>query len=144
MSESLILFTLAVAVLICLCSVDDLFIDFLALCIVRHRLSARSRDAPSATTAIFVANWHEQDVLERMVEGNLARIQDRNIKIILGVYPNDTETRGVAQQLASRHPERVRAVVNTLAGPTSKGQMLNEMFRQVFVGTDAPEIGCAA
>src|SRR5215475_12731864 len=127
MSESLILFTFVIAVLICLSSIDDLLIDFLALCIVRHRLAARSRDASSATTAIFVANWHEQDVLESMVEGNLARILDRNIKLVLGVYPNDTETREVAEQLVSRHPERVRVVVNTIAGPTSKGQMLNEM-----------------
>jgi adsorption protein B len=108
MSESLILFTFVIAVLICLSSIDDLLIDFLTLCIVRHRLAARSR-ASSATTASFVANWHVQDVLESMVEGNLARIQDRNIKIVLGVYPNDTETREVAEQLVSRHPERVRA-----------------------------------
>ncbi|HEY7299115.1 MAG TPA: glycosyl transferase family protein [Xanthobacteraceae bacterium] len=140
MSETLALFTFAIALLICVSSVDDLFIDLLAICIVRHRLSSSSCQAGSRATAVFVANWHEEDVLEKMVQGNLARIEDPKIKIVLGVYPNDTATRQVAEQLAYRYPERVRAVVNTLPGPTSKGQMLNEMFRQVFMGADAPEL----
>src|SRR5262249_49184139 len=121
-------------------SLDDLLIDLLALCIVRDGLPVRDREGTFPATAVFVANWHEHDVLEKMVEGNLARIQETNIGIVLGVYPNDTETREVAERLAARHLKRVRVVVNRLAGPTSKGQMLNEMFRQVFGGADAPEM----
>jgi bacteriophage N4 adsorption protein B len=140
MADSLTLSMFVVAVLICLSSLDDLLIDVLALCIVRQRLSVGDQGGSCPTTAVFVANWHEHDVLEKMVEGNLARIQDANVHIVLGVYPNDTETRDVAEQLAARHPRRVRVVVNRLAGPTSKGQMLNEMFRQVFGGADPPDM----
>src|SRR5215467_6032851 len=134
MAGTLTLAMFIVAVLIFLSSLDDLLIDVLALCIVRRRLSVPEpdQDGTSPTIAVFVANWHEHDVLEKMVEGNLARIQDADVRIVLGVYPNDTETRDVAKQLGAGHRERVRVVVNGLAGPTSKGQMLNEMFRQVF------------
>jgi adsorption protein B len=75
-----------------------------------------------------------------MVEGNLARITSASVKLYLGVYPNDTGTLNVAMGLAERHPERVRVIVNTLAGPTSKGQMLNEMFRQVYTSDERPEL----
>lgn len=140
MLDGLSVSAFVVAVLICLSSLDDLLIDLLALCIVRHRLPTGKAAGSFPATAVFVANWREHDVLERMVEGNLARIREPNVGIVLGVYPNDTETRAVAEQLAARHPERVRVVVNRLAGPTSKGQMLNEMFRQVFGGADSPEL----
>lgn len=140
MADTLTLSMIVVAVLVCLSSLDDLLIDVLALCIVRQRLPVHDQKGAFSTIAVFVANWHEHDVLEKMVEGNLARIQEANIWIVLGVYPNDTETRNLAEQLADRYPKRVRVVVNGLAGPTSKGQMLNEMFRQVFGSADAPDM----
>jgi cellulose synthase/poly-beta-1,6-N-acetylglucosamine synthase-like glycosyltransferase len=140
MDEFLALSMFAVAVLICISSLDDLMIDFFAMCIVRTRLPLSDGNRPPPVIAVFVANWHEEDILERMVDGNLARIQDSNVHIVLGVYPNDVATREVAERLAAKYPERVRAVVNRLAGPTSKGQMLNEMFRHVFAGADAPEL----
>jgi len=49
---------------------------------------------------VFVANWHEEDVLARMVEGNLARIAIPSVRLYLGVYPNDTGTCDVAMALA--------------------------------------------
>ena len=68
-----------------------------------------------------------------MVEGNLSRIPIPSVNLYLGVYPNDTGTRDVALRLAEKYPDRVCVIINTLPGPTSKGQMLNEMFLQVFV-----------
>jgi adsorption protein B len=141
MADFLALSMFAVALLICLSSVDDLLIDVLALCIVRRRMpTVDDAGGPSPAIAVFVANWHEHDVLEKMVEGNLARIADPKVRIVLGVYPNDTATREVAERLGERHPARVQVVVNSLAGPTSKGQMLNEMFRRVFGDADAPDM----
>jgi len=67
-----------------------------------------------------------------MVAGNLARLRYRPLTLYLGVYPNDTETRQVAEALAAAHPGSVEVIVNTLDGPTSKRQMLNEMFAQVY------------
>jgi len=142
MDESTLLaLMLGISLLISISSLDDAFIDLLAFGITRRpfaRSLAAQHEIP--TTAVFVANWHEADVLGPMVEGNLARIAIPQVKLYLGVYPNDTETRDVALALAAKHPDRVRVVVNTLPGPTSKGQMLNEMFRQVYSAPDAPEL----
>jgi bacteriophage N4 adsorption protein B len=133
---------LLISILINISSLDDAFIDVLAFGIERFSFGGRGKGDADAipSTAVFVANWHEEDVLERMVEGNLARIQIPSVKLYLGVYPNDFGTLKVAQDLAAKHPERVKVVVNSLQGPTSKGQMLNEMFRQVFTSEDAPEL----
>jgi bacteriophage N4 adsorption protein B len=79
-------------------------------------------------------------VLGKMVEGNLARIQIPEVSFFLGVYPNDSGTLRVAKELEAKHPDRVRVIVNTLPGPTSKGQMLNEMFSQVFSREDCPDM----
>ncbi len=130
-----------VSLLISLSSIDDAFIDLLAMGIVRNRaarLSGLSKPIPP--TAVFVANWHEEDVLGRMVEGNLARISSAEVSLYLGVYPNDAGTLRIAAELQAKFPNRVRVIVNTLPGPTSKGQMLNEMFMQVFGEGGGPEL----
>lgn len=54
--------------------------------------------------AVFVANWHEEDVLGKMAEGDPSRIQIPEVALHLGVYPNDTGTLHVAEELAAKHP----------------------------------------
>jgi bacteriophage N4 adsorption protein B len=131
---------LIVSILINISSFDDAFIDLLGFGIQRYsfRRSPDTYDIP--WLAVFVANWHEEAVLGRMVEGNLARIPIPSVMLYLGVYPNDIGTRDVALALAEKYPDRVRVIINSLPGPTSKGQMLNEMFLQVFSVADAPEL----
>lgn len=141
MLEFLIILLFAVSVLISVSSIDDAFIDLVAMAIVRRRvpqLDSGTEAIPK--TAVFVANWHEEDVLGKMVEGNLKRIQLPQVSLYLGVYPNDTGTLRVAKELEAKYPERVHVIINRLPGPTSKGQMLNEMFAQVYSGEDAPEL----
>jgi Glycosyltransferase like family 2 len=140
-TDVLVLLLFATSFLITVSSVDDALIDILAMGIVRYRAPrlARSSD-PVPATAVFVANWHEEEVLGKMVEGNLARIQIPEVSLFLGVYPNDTETLRVAKELELKYPTRVRVITNSLPGPTSKGQMLNEMFSQVFANDDCPEL----
>ena len=141
MNDLIFIVMLCTSGLINLSSIDDALIDLLALGISRSSLARRR--GPSAevpTVGVFVANWHEEDVLARMVEGNLARIAIPSVRLYLGVYPNDTGTRDVAMALAKKYPERVRVIINTLPGPTSKGQMLNEMFRQVYGAPEPPEM----
>lgn len=133
-----------VSVLILISSIDDLFIDLLALLCASPRPPAETPGrslaaAPCGTGleghtsfGVFVANWHEADVLERMIEGNLETIRHRPLTFYLGVYPNDVETREAAQRLAKKHPALVKVIVNSQPGPTTKGQMLNEMFAQVY------------
>jgi len=142
--EELTLFLLVgVALLVSLSSLDDMFIDMMALAISRTTSDFRTDNISLIPEiAVFIANWHEEDVLEKMVEGNLARIPYPSVTLFLGTYPNDTGTLTVAQRLEQRNPNRVRVVVNPLPGPTSKGQMLNEMFHQVFApgAKNYPEI----
>ena len=143
MNDLIFIAMLCTSGLINLSSFDDALIDLLAFGIARSSLSgtpSRPSSAEIPTVGVFVANWHEEDVLARMVEGNLARIAVPTVRLYLGVYPNDTGTRDVAMALAKKYPERVRVIVNTLPGPTSKGQMLNEMFRQVYSADEPPEM----
>lgn len=141
MNEILISLFLIVSLLINLSSLDDIFIDLLAFGIT-HFPFRRAVVAPTSlpNIAIFVANWREEDVIGKMVEGNLARIDNHQVSLFLGVYPNDAGTRRVAEALAAAHPDRVRVIVNSLPGPTSKGQMLNEMFEQSFAGERTPDL----
>ena len=142
MDELLLTAMFVVSVLINVSSIDDALIDVIAFGIVRYGLKDLEEGSGIQVppTAVFVANWHEEDVLGKMVEGNLQRIPYQNVMLYLGVYPNDSGTLRVALELQEKHPERVRVIVNTLPGPTSKGQMLNEMFRQVFASDDCPEM----
>ncbi len=113
---------------------DDFIVDFLAWALgcrptelsreeLRAMLSAEEK-----RIAILVASWKESGVLRKMVRGNSRTIRYRNYEFVLGVYPNDPDTLAEAEELAEQYPN-VRVVVNSLPGPTSKGQMLNEMVR---------------
>lgn len=118
-------------------ALDDLFIDTIAAvkklkphCLQPFELAAM-KVAPRKRIAILIANWHEENVLERMIAGNLKRVDYTDYVLFLGVYPNDQATLEIAKQLAERDP-RVRAIVNSRPGPTTKGQMLNEMVRRIL------------
>ena len=138
---SLLLLLFVVSLLISISSLDDAFIDLIAMGIVRHRVPRlNNRETPIPSTAVFVANWHEEDVLGKMVESNLARIESPEVSFYLGIYPNDAGTLRIAQELQRKFPNRVHVIVNSLAGPTCKGQMLNEMFTQVFSENKGPEL----
>jgi adsorption protein B len=141
MNEVLVSLFVLASLLINLSSLDDIFIDLLSFGIAHLPLRrAAAAPGPLPKIAVFVANWREEDVIGKMVEGNLARIGNPQVSLFLGVYPNDTGTRRVAEALAAAHPDRVRVIVNSLPGPTSKGQMLNEMFAQSFAGEQAPDL----
>jgi adsorption protein B len=115
-------------------SFDDLWVD---ACAFYHgleptRLSASEleemRSLPQKRIAIMVANWHEHEIIERMIAGNIAGLEYANYAFFLGVYPNDPLTAKRARALARRFPN-VFVVVNSRPGPTTKGQMLNEIAR---------------
>ena len=132
---------IAISVAINISSLDDIFIDVIAFGIRRGGLPKTAKSVEVPSIAVFIANWHEEEVLGKMVEGNLARIPYMTVSLYLGVYPNDTGTLSVARNLAEKHPIRVTVIVNWMQGPTSKGQMLNEMFKQVFEGSgESPDI----
>lgn len=115
---------------------DDYFIDSTAWSVglrpkrLTPRQEIRMNRLSEKRIAILIANWQEAGIIEKMIQGNLQRVDYRNYAFILGVYPNDTETFREAQRLAEKY-ERVELVVNRAVGPTSKGQMLNEVFLQI-------------
>lgn len=118
-------------------AVDDLFVDFFA-----HfkRMRPRAvheaeikewRRKPQKNIAVIVANWREEEVIERMLRGNLSRVEYARLRFFVGVYPNDEATVQAARRAARSDP-RVIVVENPLPGPTTKGQMLNVIFRRAF------------
>jgi adsorption protein B len=128
------LWVISLSVLVFL--VDDLFIDIVAY-VKKLKPRAITKnvlfDAKNKKMlAIMVANWKEEAVLEAMVKGNMANLPLENVHLFLGVYPNDTATREIAERMERIYP-RVHAVVNTKEGPTYKGQMLNEIIKKIFV-----------
>ncbi len=119
-------------------TVDDLFVDLYALVkrLGPKKIDAdflgRMKAAPEKNIAIIVANWKEAEVIGPMIRGNLRSIDYQRYTFFIGIYPNDTATWEAASKLEALYPHKVVVVVNTQNGPTSKGQMLNEMARHIF------------
>ncbi|MNK22760.1 bacteriophage N4 adsorption protein B [compost metagenome] len=118
-------------------TLDDLFIDVVALF---KRLKPRAmnietlskiKHGPEGKVAIMIANWKEAEVLGPMIKGNIRGIKYGNYTFFLGVYPNDLATWAKASDLSQQFPDKVVVVVNSHQGPTSKGQMLNEIAARI-------------
>lgn len=130
-------FTILVLVGILVFGLDDLFIDLVALvCQLKPRkLTPKNLAAlhltPQKRLAIMIANWHEDQILERMIHGNLGRIDYQNYEIFLGVYPNDPKTLLAAKKLSHSYMN-VHVVINSQSGPSSKGQMLNQIVSHIL------------
>lgn len=114
---------------------DELAIDILW---IWYRLTGRiSRSGGLADdneqplkglTAVFVPAWHEADVIGPMIRHTLAAWRQDNLRLYVGLYPNDEETLAAAVQ-AIKSDHRVRLVVNDQAGPTTKADCLNRLYR---------------
>ncbi len=116
-------------------TLDDLFIDVCAfvLKVKPTRLNPQQfENIPQKKIAIMIANWHEDEVIQQMITGNNRAIQYNEHHFFLGVYPNDTKTLQAVQELEKTF-SNVHAVLNTKNGPTSKGQMLNEIVESILV-----------
>lgn len=125
------------ALAVFLFGLDDLSVWALSLIKNARPLQIRVEEWPQIenrcekSIAVLIANWKEHEVLENMIRGNRARIQYRNYVFFLGVYPNDEDTWSVARRLSAEF-SNVEVLVNSLNGPTTKGQLLNEMVRQIL------------
>ncbi len=118
-------------------TIDDLFIDLCATFLnLKPKVLSESqlrelKALPQKRIAIMIANWQEDEILAQIVSGNVHHLQYAQYTIFLGVYPNDLKTWTVANKLTQLYPTQVQVIVNSLPGPTSKGQMLNEMVRRI-------------
>ncbi|MBZ5579471.1 MAG: glycosyl transferase family protein [Acidobacteriia bacterium] len=117
---------------ILLSGLDDLFIDL--VCFVKGRKpfpwpsEADLTGAPQRRIAILVPLWREHDVIQQMLQHNLAVIRYANYDFFVGVYLNDLPTIRAVRQAASADP-RVHVALCPHAGPTSKGDCLNSAYR---------------
>jgi adsorption protein B len=119
---------------------DELFIDgsYVARGLNARRTRAVSeealRDAPPKRIAILVPAWKEAEVIEQMLEHNLATLDyDRDrYAIFVGTYPNDPDTQRGVDAAAARHPG-IHKVVVPHGGPTSKADCLNWVYQGVIL-----------
>jgi adsorption protein B len=130
----------AVAILFAVFRLDDMIFDAMYWWTFFVHLHATWRgnttveelhELPQQRIAIFVACWHEEDVIEQMIEYATSAIDYEHFDILVGVYPNDDATRSKVEALASRYPN-VHAVVNDKPGPTTKAQNLNCVYRAML------------
>ena len=129
--------TFVILAMVCLFVLDDIFIDLVAFfkqlepkVVTKYELKKILR-LKEKNIAVIIANWHESDVLEKMIQGNIRSIKYKKYHFFLGVYPNDVETSRIACELDNKY-SRVHRVVNTRNGPTTKGQMMNEIVRYIM------------
>ncbi len=121
---------------------DDLLID--AIYVVRRfwrslaiysritRMTAQDLPPPGAAgpIAIFVPAWDESAVIGQMLSGCLEKWAGEDMQIFVGAYPNDGATLRIVSDLADGVGRgRINLVTNPLAGPTTKADCLNQLWR---------------
>ncbi|GAO40006.1 putative bacteriophage N4 adsorption protein B [Sphingomonas changbaiensis NBRC 104936] len=128
------------AVGIALGGVDDLAIDLIWLArtlwrrlavYTRHKRADAERLSGRGTVAVFVPAWKEGAVIGPMLETALARWADADCRIYVGCYPNDSETWAAVQHVAAGDA-KVRPVLNSRPGPTTKADNLNAVWRALL------------
>lgn len=116
-------------------AIDELAID---VCWLWLRLSGRvgtprlaqgvNRHPLSGRAAVFVPAWHEADVIGAMIAHTLSAWPQRDFRLFVGCYRNDPATLGAAIA-AARNDPRLRLVVHDAAGPTTKADCLNRLYK---------------
>ncbi len=76
--------------------------------------------------AIFVPAWDEAAVIATMLRGLVGTFAYPRYRVFVGCYPNDPAT---ISAVASVGDPRIERVVTTRAGPTTKADCLNHVWR---------------
>jgi adsorption protein B len=119
---------------------DELFIDvnYVARGLHRHDRRMLSRDllrrVPPKRIAVLLPAWREEDVIEQMLEHNVARIDypPGQYVFFCGTYRNDLATQARVDRVAARG-RPVRKVVVPHDGPTSKADCLNWIYQGIVL-----------
>jgi len=88
------------------------------------RLEAREQQK----IAIFIACWHESDVIAHTLTNAVEKLNYRNYDIFVGTYPNDADTQAEVDRVARKYPH-VHKVITPDPGPTNKPSNLNYTFQ---------------
>jgi adsorption protein B len=133
----------AVAVLILISSIDDLFVDawywvreaYRAL-IVKRRYNPLTpeqlRDQDEQPLAIMIPAWLEYDVIAPMLENMVTVLDYRQYVIFVGTYVNDAATIAEVERMRRRYKQLVRVEVPH-DGPTCKADCLNWVIQAIFL-----------
>jgi adsorption protein B len=132
---------IVVTVIFFVSGIDDTFIDLVFLVrgcyrrlfVLPHHpaLTRAQLDAkPEQPTAIMIPAWHEADVIRRMLDALLHRIDYADYHVFVGTYPNDGETRAEVDDVVARH-DKVHRVTAPRPGPTCKADCLNAVYRAI-------------
>ena len=121
--------------------IDDLAIDLLYFIWLFCRLVGWRPKAPvvadfpigedAGHIGVFVAAWDESAVIGAMLRTALARFDYPAYTIYVGAYPNDRPTIDAVAEVAAADP-RVRLVIGTDHGPTTKAGCLNTIWRAML------------
>lgn len=119
---------------------DDLAVDIVYLWLrAKRRLAgARSRSLVDVTAGdargrivVFVSAWDESSVIGAMLRTALARFEYPDYLLYVGCYPNDPATIDAVAAVAETDT-RVRLVIGTTPGPTTKAACLNTIWRALL------------
>jgi bacteriophage N4 adsorption protein B len=134
--------TLFAAIWFLVGGLDDLLVDLIYLARRFHlRLyslfvplpatSTLSAATPPGRIIVFVAAWDEARVIGRMLSAALARFDHDDYRIYVGTYPNDPATIAAVADVAETD-SRVRLVIGSTPGPTTKADCLNALWRALL------------
>lgn len=128
---------LIVGVVFVITGFTDLFVDIFNFCLNirrvilgRHwpKLTLKRMEArEQQRIAIFIACWHEADVIAQTLTNATETIRYKNYDIFVGTYPNDPDTQREVDKVAKDNP-RIHKVITPDDGPTNKASNLNHVF----------------
>ena len=88
---------------------------------------------PKKLIAIMIAAWHEDNVIEEVLEHFVSSTlyPKDQFHIFVGVYPNDELTINAMKNISQKH-SNIHYVINEKEGPTTKAQNLNYVVKQIL------------
>ena len=78
--------------------------------------------------AIFVPAWQEEQVIGATIRHMLSSWRHRDLRLYVGIYRNDPATLEAVMR-AAKADRRLRVVIHDRAGPSTKADCLNRLYR---------------
>jgi bacteriophage N4 adsorption protein B len=140
--DTLAFLTAAVALVMLVLGLDDLFIDIWYWCrellrtltVRRHYkplTAAQLYERDEQPIAIMIPAWLEHDVIAPMLENMVVTLDYREYAIFVGTYVNDKATIDEVERMRRRFRQLVRVEVPH-DGPTCKADCLNWIVQAIF------------
>ena len=134
-----VILNVIVAVSFLVSGIDDLFVDvYYWLRKLYRRIFIRRRihpvteadlaGKPEKWTAIWIPAWHEDGVIDRMLQNTIESLSYGKYDIFVGTYPNDEATQLAVESVRERYTQ-VNKIVCPHPGPTNKADCLNWVYQ---------------